>query len=172
MGMGESAIVSALSLFPSILGLDVKSMQRRVAFLKEIGMDKDDIAATLSRQPTILAYHVANNLRPTWEYLTRHFGLTLDAVVATPSYFGLSLPGRIVPRHRFLLERGLMPKTTPWRALKVTDAAFVRDYCAGATLEDYYAFRKSLQARLAAEAKAAGGSGAPPGGPPDASDPQ
>ena len=114
-------------------------------------MGEEAIVTTIYRCPQLFGLNVETSVRPKWEYLTRHLGGTVETLVSYPAFITLSLPNRILPRHRFLVSRGLMPRHMPMRYLILSDANFAAAV-AKSSLKAFEAFKKGLAAEAGGEA--------------------
>ena len=144
----KSDIWKVILRHPQILVYDIdKTMEKRVKYLKSIGVNDEDIGKMVTRLPEILIYDVEKNLKPSYEYLNEKFGITVENIVSTPSLFSVSLNKKIKPRYEFLELKGLEEKG------KARDIAIFSDkkFCLimNISLEEYTEFKKDYLKRLA-----------------------
>ncbi|KAL6566462.1 hypothetical protein OROGR_002077 [Orobanche gracilis] len=91
----------------------------KIEYLVGLGFESDDARNVLLRSPGLLTFSVANNYRPKMEYFLNG---DLEEIKRFPQYFSFSLERKIKPRHRLLVEHGLLMSLS--EMLKVSDGEF------------------------------------------------
>uniref|UniRef100_A0A7S3JTN4 mTERF domain-containing protein, mitochondrial n=1 Tax=Aureoumbra lagunensis TaxID=44058 RepID=A0A7S3JTN4_9STRA len=99
IGIHRDDIPKICRAFPSLLGVDVQTMQKSIDFLREIGVQ--NIARFVTRLPPVLAYDVESILRPKMTFAVQN-ALSIYDVVRFPAYFSYPLDQVIEPRAAFL----------------------------------------------------------------------
>ena len=105
-----------------------KSMQEKVAYLRDIGMGQEQVTQTILRLPQLLSLDVHRNLQPKYSYLKHQLGGTVKTLCKYPAYFSLSLPGRCGFLHLTLLFTNTMHGSA---VPPPVDSAVHADTCCG-----------------------------------------
>lgn len=74
-----------------VLHYSVDSMKQKLQYLREIGMERQQVAQSISRLPQLLALDVRHNMKPKYNYLQSEMGGTVQTLCSYPAYFSLSL---------------------------------------------------------------------------------
>ncbi|XP_047333288.1 transcription termination factor MTEF1, chloroplastic [Impatiens glandulifera] len=118
--VGRHAINSHTTL------LLVSSVERtlvpKLVYLQGLGISNEDVNEMVLRSPGLLTYSIEKNLEPKMEYLVKEMKGDVEEVKRFPQYFSFSLEGKIKPRHRLLVEKGLSLSLA--QMLKVSDGEF------------------------------------------------
>lgn len=105
--LGLERLNSPTTLNAHLLNTRVEKLQKKMKFLRSIGLSYDESARICARIPAIFGYSVEDNLRPKYEYLVWEMERSLDELKRFPQYFAFSLKKRIVPRHVHLKQRNV-----------------------------------------------------------------
>ena len=143
LGLDDDAVRRMVRSHPQLLNYTPDCMAPRVAWLMdEVGMTPPEVAHTVTRLSQLFGLSVDNSLRPKYQYLTSQLGGTKRSLLECPTYLSLSLAQRIVPRHRFLVHRGVA--ATPFNLWDFipSDTRFLAT--ARATADEYEAFKLTL----------------------------
>ena len=84
---GSAGIV----LYMQVLHYSVESMQEKLQYLREIGMEKQQVAQSIMRLPQLLSLDVRHNMRPKYNYMQSQLGGNVQTLCSYPAYFSLSL---------------------------------------------------------------------------------
>lgn len=74
-----------------VLHYSVDGMQEKLQYLREIGMEPQQVALSISRLPQLLSLDVRHNMRPKYNYLQSQMGGNVQTLCTYPAYFSLSL---------------------------------------------------------------------------------
>ena len=77
-----------------VLHYDPDSMQKKLQYLKEIGMGPEQRSLSILRLPQLLSLDVSHNMRPKYNYLRSQLGGSIRTLSEYPGYFSLSLSDR------------------------------------------------------------------------------
>ncbi|GMN37458.1 hypothetical protein TIFTF001_006824 [Ficus carica] len=105
--LGLERLNSPTTLNAHLLNTRVDKLQKKMAFLRCIGLSYEQSARVCARMPAIFGYSIEDNLRPKYEYLVWEMERSLDELLKFPQYFAFSLNKRIVPRHLHLKQRNV-----------------------------------------------------------------
>ncbi|XP_042478826.1 transcription termination factor MTERF2, chloroplastic-like isoform X2 [Macadamia integrifolia] len=110
IGVRKEAIGSMLVKFPPLLTYSLyKKIRPVVIFLiAKAGVTKGEIGKVIALGPELLGCSVVNkleiNVKPKYSYLRRTMVRPLQDLIEFPRFFSYSLDGRIIPRHKVLVE--------------------------------------------------------------------
>lgn len=103
----EDKVGKILTLQPNLISCSVADkLEVTVKFFLFHGIQKADIGAMVADFPMLLRYSLAV-LKPKFRYITKVMARPLEDIVKFPRLFSYSLEGRIAPRHKVLVEKGL-----------------------------------------------------------------
>lgn len=83
-------------LHAQVLHYSVDSMQEKLQYLRDIGMEEQQVAQSILRLPQLLCLDVRHNMRPKYNYLQSQMGGNIQTLCGYPAYFSLSLMQRCV----------------------------------------------------------------------------
>ena len=86
-----------------MLHYSVDSMRKKLQYLREIGMERKQVAQSISRLPQLLSLDVRHNMRPKYNYLQSQMGGDVQTLCTYPAYFSFSL----LRRYTFLASRDM-----------------------------------------------------------------
>jgi len=144
-GLERDDAARAAMTHPQVPHYKIDSMRERLLYLKSVGMNSAQVAASVSRFPQLFSLSVLSNMAPKWHYLVEYLGGGIDTLSSYPGYFSLSLTNRIVARHRYLqhLRGEECPMPFPLGHLKMADKKFAQEV-AGTSLAEFEAFRDQI----------------------------
>ena len=92
-------------LWMQVLHYSVDGMQEKLQYLREIGMEPEQVAHSIVRLPQLLSLDVRHNMRPKYNYLQSQMGGNVQTLCTYPAYFSLSLLQRYnyFPSHTYRL---------------------------------------------------------------------
>lgn len=128
-GFSNDDIVKLVCSHPAVLRYTVEALRERLDFLHAAGMSTEEVVKTATGFAGIFSLSVERSLKPKLEYLTSELLRDVHSVVSYPSFWSLSLDGRIRPRHLYALSYGgpwLETEPMAFDLFKCTDRAFVR----------------------------------------------
>mmetsp|Transcript_805 Transcript_805/g.1872 ORF Transcript_805/g.1872 Transcript_805/m.1872 type:complete len:194 (+) Transcript_805:1-582(+) len=146
VGFDSSNLNTVLIKHPSLLRYSRASMSRSIYFMQKLGMTQSELVLLISRLPQIFSMSLEKNLMAKFSYFLRTLGWTVHDLSSSPQVLSLSLKGRILRRHQFLVHKGVFDyfkdfKRRRW--LLVTDIAFA-DSIAKCSLAEYQTFLSSV----------------------------
>ncbi|XP_052114891.1 transcription termination factor MTERF2, chloroplastic isoform X2 [Arachis duranensis] len=111
IGVRDDAIGNMLVKFPTLLTYSLNKKIRPVVIflMTKAGVTEKDIAKLgemVADFPLLLRYN-PDVLRPKYVYLRRTMIRPLQDIIEFPRFFSYSLEGRIIPRHKVLVENQL-----------------------------------------------------------------
>ncbi|XP_078163568.1 transcription termination factor MTEF1, chloroplastic-like [Carex rostrata] len=106
---------------PVLLVLNVeKTIMPKVDFLMSLGLSQQEAEFFIYRNPGLLTFSIENNFKPKAEYFFGEMKGSLEELKDFPQYFACSLEGRIKPRHRELVEKGIeMPLAVMLKSMDI-----------------------------------------------------
>ncbi|KAF3329793.1 mTERF [Carex littledalei] len=107
--------------YPVLLVLNVeKTIMPKVDFLMSLGLSQQEAEFFIYRKPGLLTFSIENNFKPKAEYFFSEMKGSLEELKDFPQYFACSLEGRIKPRHRELVEKGIeMPLAVMLKSMDI-----------------------------------------------------
>lgn len=104
-GVDEKDIGKVIALGPELLGCSiVKKLELNVKYFLSLGIRLRQLGEMIADFPMLLRYN-PDILRPKYRYLRRTMVRPLQDLIEFPRFFSYSLDGRIIPRHKVLVER-------------------------------------------------------------------
>lgn len=94
----------------------------KLDYLMGLGFEYEEVVNMVLRSPGLLTFSIENNYKPKVDYFLKEMKGDLGDLKRFPQYFSYSLEGKIVPRHRLLVDHGLCVPI--WEMLKVSDGEF------------------------------------------------
>lgn len=79
-----------------VLHYSIDGMQEKLQYLREIGMEPQQVAHSIVRLPQLLSLDVRHNMRPKYNYLQSQMGGNVQTLCTYPAYFSLSLLQRYI----------------------------------------------------------------------------
>ena len=155
LGFDAGSLQLVLVKHPSLLRYNRKSMSKIVYFFTKLGISQNERVVMISRLPQVFSMSLEKNLMAKFSYFLRTLGWSVHDLSLSPQVLSLSLKGRILGRHQFLVQKGVFDyfrdfKRRRW--LLVTDAVFAKSI-AKCPLEEYQAFLKAFQKSTAGKGK-------------------
>lgn len=88
---------------------EVKGVADRWKWLKDtVALTDEEISKVVRTVPAVLTYSVKSNLQRKWDFICRTMGGSKQDIVAAPvQTLAVSLQQRAMPRHAFLVSRGI-----------------------------------------------------------------
>ncbi|XP_004507447.1 transcription termination factor MTERF2, chloroplastic isoform X2 [Cicer arietinum] len=127
-GVTESNIGKVVALGPELLGCSiVHKLEVNLKYYLSLGIRLRQLGEMIADFPMLLRYNI-DVLRPKYVYLRKTMVRTLQDLIEFPRFFSYSLEGRIIPRHKVLVENQINVKLKSM--LACTDEEFnkmVRD---------------------------------------------
>ncbi|XP_065857781.1 transcription termination factor MTERF2, chloroplastic [Euphorbia lathyris] len=103
-GVNERAIGKVIALGPELLGCSiVHKLDISVKYFLSLGIRLHLLGEMIADFPMLLRYNI-DLLRPKYRYLRRSMVRPLKDLIEFPRFFSYSLEGRIVPRHKVMVE--------------------------------------------------------------------
>lgn len=103
-GVTQKDIGKVIALGPELLGCSiVNKLQVNVKYFLSLGISLRVLGEMIADFPMLLRYNI-EVLRPKYRYLRRTMIRPLQDLVEFPRFFSYSLDGRIIPRHRVMVE--------------------------------------------------------------------
>merc|ERR1739848_687727 len=132
---------------PPLLRYNKKSMKKIVYFFTKLGITKNERVVLISRLPQVFSMSLEKNLMAKFSYFLGTLGWSVHDLSMSPQVLSLSLKGRILGRHQFLVKKGCFEfykdfKKRRWLLVKDEDFAKLAD---SSTLEEYQAFLKKFK---------------------------
>ncbi|XP_043707366.1 transcription termination factor MTEF1, chloroplastic [Telopea speciosissima] len=94
----------------------------KLEYLQSLGFSYEETCKMVLRSPGLLTFSISNNFQPKVDYFLNEMNGDLAELKRFPQYFSFSLDGKIKPRHRLLVEHGLLLSLS--EMLKVSDGEF------------------------------------------------
>ncbi|GJW83711.1 transcription termination factor MTEF1, chloroplastic [Tanacetum coccineum] len=98
------------------------TLMPKLEYLMGLGFEYDDVVNMVLRSPGLLTFSIENNFKPKFEYFLNEMKGDLGDLKRFPQYFSYSLEGKIMRRHRLLVDHGV--SVPLWEMLKVSDGEF------------------------------------------------
>ncbi|XP_027354654.1 transcription termination factor MTERF2, chloroplastic isoform X2 [Abrus precatorius] len=106
-GVSEKDIGKVIALGPELLGCHiVHKLEVNVKYFLSLGIRLKQLGEMIADFPMLLRYNI-DVLRPKYSYLRKTMVRPLEDIIEFPSY---SLDGRIIPRHKVLVENQINVK--------------------------------------------------------------
>ncbi|XP_021896750.1 transcription termination factor MTERF2, chloroplastic isoform X2 [Carica papaya] len=103
-GVSERDIGKVIALGPELLGCSIaKKLEVNVKYFLSLGIRLQQLGEMIADFPMLLRYNT-DILRAKYRYLRRTMVRTLEDLTEFPRFFSYSLDGRIIPRHRIMVE--------------------------------------------------------------------
>lgn len=121
-GVSDRDVGKVIALGPELLGCNiVHKLEVNVKYFRSLGIHLSTLGEMIADFPMLLRYNI-DVLRPKYSYLRRTMVRPLRDLIEFPRFFSYSLEGRIIPRHKVLLENHINLKLR--YMLASTDAEF------------------------------------------------
>ncbi|XP_062024478.1 transcription termination factor MTERF2, chloroplastic [Rosa rugosa] len=121
-GVSDRDIGKVIALGPELLGCNiVHKLEVNVKYFRSLGIHLSTLGEMIADFPMLLRYNT-DVLCPKYRYLRRTMVRPLRDLIEFPRFFSYSLEGRIIPRHKILLENHINLKLR--YMLASTDAEF------------------------------------------------
>lgn len=98
------------------------TLMPKLDYLMGLGFAYEEVSNMVLRSPGLLTFSIENNFKPKVDYFLNEMKGDLGDLKRFPQYFSYSLEGKIMRRHRLLVEEGL--SVPLWEMLKVSDGEF------------------------------------------------
>ncbi|CAI8616937.1 unnamed protein product [Vicia faba] len=109
-GVTEESIGKVVALGPELLGCSiVHKLEVNVKYHLSLGIRLRQLGEMVADFPMLLRYNI-DVLRPKYTYLRKTMVRTLQDLIEFPRFFSYSLEGRIIPRHKVLVENQINVK--------------------------------------------------------------
>nr|AKM76438.1 embryo defective 2219 [Pelargonium citronellum] len=142
-GVTQTDITKVIALAPELLGCSIsKKLEVNMKYFLSLGISIRQLGAMIADFPMLLRYNI-DVLRPKYQYLRRTMVRPLLDVIEFPRFFSYSLEGRIIPRHKILVENRINFKLH--HMLASTDEEFERKVVAA--VDRRIRFESSVKAR-------------------------
>ncbi|KAG9147920.1 hypothetical protein Leryth_003516 [Lithospermum erythrorhizon] len=103
-GVSQQNIGKVIALGPELLGCSIiNKLEPSVKYFLSLGIPLPVLGEMIADFPMLLRYNI-DLLRPKYRYLRRTMVRPLQDLIEFPRFFSYSLEGRIIPRHRTLVE--------------------------------------------------------------------
>nr|AKM76440.1 embryo defective 2219 [Pelargonium dichondrifolium] len=103
-GVTQTDIAKVIALAPQLLGCNIANkLEVNMKYFLSLGISIRQLGAMIADFPMLLRYNI-DVLRPKYQYLRRTMVRPLLDVIEFPRFFSYSLEGRIIPRHKILVE--------------------------------------------------------------------
>ncbi|WCJ33896.1 Mitochondrial transcription termination factor family protein [Euphorbia peplus] len=103
-GVNERAIGKVIALGPELLGCSiVHKLDISVKYFLSLGIRLHLLGEMIADFPLLLRYNI-DLLRPKYRYLRRSMVRPVKDLIEFPRFFSYSLEGRIIPRHKVMVE--------------------------------------------------------------------
>ncbi|KAK3026977.1 hypothetical protein RJ639_041738 [Escallonia herrerae] len=103
-GVSQKDIGKVIALGPELLGCSIaKKLDLNVKYFLSLGIPLRLLGKMIADFPMLLRYNI-DVLRPKYRYLRRTMVRPLQDLTEFPRFFSYSLDGRIIPRHKILVE--------------------------------------------------------------------
>ncbi|KAL6526102.1 Transcription termination factor mterf2, chloroplastic [Orobanche hederae] len=102
--VSQRDIGKVVALGPELLGCSIaKKLDHNVKYFLSLGISLQVLGEMICDFPMLLHYNIAV-LRPKYHYLQRTMIRPLEDLIEFPRFFSYSLEGRIIPRHKIMVE--------------------------------------------------------------------
>lgn len=103
-GVSEKDIAKVVALGPELLGCNIAhKLDLNVKYFLSLGIRLRQLGEMIADFPMLLRYN-PDVLRPKYVYLRKTMVRPLQDLIEFPRFFSYSLEGRIIPRHKVLVE--------------------------------------------------------------------
>ncbi|KAL6517299.1 hypothetical protein OROMI_033000 [Orobanche minor] len=103
-GVSQRDIGKVVALGPELLGCSIaKKLDHNVKYFLSLGISLQVLGEMICDFPMLLHYNI-DVLRPKYRYLQRTMIRPLEDLIEFPRFFSYSLEGRIIPRHKIMVE--------------------------------------------------------------------
>ncbi|KAL9173983.1 hypothetical protein ABFS82_02G023300 [Erythranthe guttata] len=103
-GISQRDIGKVVALGPELLGCSITNkLDQNVKYFLSLGIRLTVLGEMITDFPMLLRYNV-DVLRPKYRYLRRIMIRPLKELIEFPRFFSYSLEGRIIPRHKIMVE--------------------------------------------------------------------
>ncbi|KAL1831553.1 hypothetical protein ACET3Z_001204 [Daucus carota] len=103
-GVTQKDIGKVIALGPELLGCSIsKKLDPNVKYFLSLGIRLKVLGEMIADFPMLLRYNT-DVLRPKYQYLRRTMVRPLNDLIEFPRFFSYSLEGRIIPRHKIMVE--------------------------------------------------------------------
>nr|AKM76448.1 embryo defective 2219 [Pelargonium transvaalense] len=142
-GVTQTDIAKVIALAPELLGCSIsKKLDVNMKYFLSLGISIRQLGAMIADFPMLLRYNI-DVLRPKYRYLRRTMVRPLLDIIDFPRFFSYSLEGRIIPRHKILVDNQINFKLH--HMLASTDDEFRRKVAAA--VDRRIRFESSVKAR-------------------------
>ncbi|QDZ21590.1 hypothetical protein HOP50_06g41170 [Chloropicon primus] len=167
IGFDAPSLQLVLVKHPSLLRYNRKSMKKIIYFFTKLGITKNERVVLISRLPQVFSMSLERNLMAKFSYFLRTLGWSVHDLSMSPQVLSLSLKGRILGRHQFLVQKGLFDyfkdfKRRRW--LLVKDAVFATSI-AKCSEDEYKQFLKNFLKETKSTGRASASAGKKTGRP-------
>lgn len=111
LGLEGTSLVRIVSKDPQILLQRNRHSIPRCRYLTHLGLDTQELASVLSKQPSILHLSVQNSLKPRVDYFRHELGIASEdlakVITRNPAVLTFSVEDQIAPRVEFLKDLGI-----------------------------------------------------------------
>uniref|UniRef100_A0A803PCW4 Transcription termination factor MTERF2, chloroplastic n=1 Tax=Cannabis sativa TaxID=3483 RepID=A0A803PCW4_CANSA len=109
-GVSKRDIAKVIASGPELLGCSiVHKLDINMKYYLSLGIRLQQLGEMIADFPMLLRYNI-DVLRPKYRYLRRTMVRPLEDVIEFPRFFSYSLEGRIIPRHKILVENRINMK--------------------------------------------------------------
>ncbi|XP_050232582.1 transcription termination factor MTERF2, chloroplastic [Mercurialis annua] len=106
-GVSRRDIGKVIALGPQLLGCSIThKLDISVKYYLSLGINIRQLGEMIADFPMLLRYNI-DLLRPKYRYLRRTMIRPLRDLIEFPRFFSYSLEGRIIPRHKVIVENGI-----------------------------------------------------------------
>jgi hypothetical protein len=149
VGFDKQSLQHVLIKCPSLLRYNRKTMSKTVYFFQKLGLSQNEMVVMIGRIPQIFSLSLEKNLMPKFSYFVRTLGWSVHDLCLAPQVLSLSMKGRILVRHQFLVRKGSFDyfkdfKRNRW--LLVRDEVFA-EKIARCSLQEYKVFLSKFQSK-------------------------
>jgi len=149
VGFDKQSLQHVLIKCPSLLRYNRKTMSKTVYFFQKLGLSQNEMVVMISRIPQIFSLSLEKNLMPKFSYFVRTLGWSVHDLCLAPQVLSLSMKGRILVRHQFLVRKGSFDyfkdfKRNRW--LLVRDEVFA-EKIARCSVQEYKVFLSKFQSK-------------------------
>ncbi|CAL0304235.1 unnamed protein product [Lupinus luteus] len=103
-GVSERDIAKVVAMGPELLGCSITDkLEVNVKYFLSLGIRLGQLGDMIANFPMLLRYNI-DVLRPKYSFLRRTMVRPLEDLIEFPRFFSYSLDGRIIPRHKVLVE--------------------------------------------------------------------
>lgn len=103
-GVSQRDIGKVIALAPELLGCSIANkLEVTLKYFLSLGISLPQLGNMIADFPMLLRYNV-DVLRPKYRYLRRVMIRPLEDVIEFPRFFSYSLDGRIIPRHKAMVD--------------------------------------------------------------------